>query len=143
MGELDLQSVSDDANPQDFGIAKKIVHPNYRPPSQYNDIALLQLNREVQFNDYIAPICLQVDRILQNTNFIATGWGRTERGGAQSDILMKVNLDYFPNDVCQENYELVSSESLSRGIVDDIQICAGSHQEDKDTCQVRNDFILY
>ncbi|KAJ3641626.1 hypothetical protein Zmor_028122 [Zophobas morio] len=135
LGELDLQSVSDDANPQDFGISGKIVHPNYHPPSQYNDIALLKLDRQVQFSDYIAPICLQVNRNLPNANFIATGWGRTELGGSQSDILMKVDLEYFPNEVCQRNYDDVALESLSRGIVDDTQICAGSRQEEKDTCQ--------
>ncbi|RZC41459.1 venom protease-like, partial [Asbolus verrucosus] len=135
LGDLDLQSVTDDASPQDFGIAQKIVHPNYRLPSQYNDVALLKMDREVQFNAYIAPICLQSARSLPNTNFIATGWGRTELGGIQSDILMKVDLEYFPNDVCRKNYETVAPESLSRGIVDDTQICAGSHTEEKDTCQ--------
>ncbi|KAJ3641627.1 hypothetical protein Zmor_028123 [Zophobas morio] len=135
LGELDLQSVSDDANPQDFGISGKIVHPNSHPPSQYNDIALLKLDRQVQFSDYIAPICLQVNRNLPNANFISTGWGRTELGGSQSYILMKVDLEYFPNEVCQRNYDDVALESLSRGIVDDTQICAGSRQEEKDTCQ--------
>ena len=142
LGELDLQSVSDNANPQDFGISGKYVHPNYHPPSQYNDIALLKLDRQVQFSDYIAPICLQVNRNLPNANFIATGWGRTELGGSQSDILMKVDLEYFPNEVCQRNYDDVALESLSRGIVDDTQICAGSRQEEKDTCQVTTAHLL-
>lgn len=137
---MNLQSVTDDAYPQDYGISQKIAHPNYHSPSQYHDIALLKLNRQVDFNDYIIPICLETNRNLPNTNFIATGWGKTETGNSQSDTLMKVNLEYFPHDICQKNYDNIGKEYLSQGIIDDMQICAGSRQEDKDTCQVL--FIL-
>lgn len=149
LGDLNIQSTSDDANPQDFGVENSIVHPGYNFPAQYNDIALVKLSEKVQFNDYIAPICLQVTRYLPNSNFIATGWGITEFG-SQSDTLLKVDLEYFPNNECQNNYNNVQVEYLPRGILDESQICAGSHLDLKDTCQgdsggplqIRNE-ILY
>lgn len=137
LGDLDLQSLTDDARPQDFGVLQKIVHPSYHSPSQYNDIALIKLDRQVPFSAYIAPICLQTQKSLPNTNFIATGWGQTEIGGPQSNILMKVNLEYFSFESCRLNYLNVGNEYLSRGIDDNSQICAGSRREEKDTCQVR------
>ncbi|KYB25042.1 hypothetical protein TcasGA2_TC031075 [Tribolium castaneum] len=135
LGDLDLQSVTDDAQPQDYRVSQKIIHPSYHAPAQYDDIALIRLDRDVQFSPYIAPICLETQKNLPNYNFIATGWGKTEVGGSQSDILMKVDLEYFSNQICRQNYANVGSEYLSRGVDDNSQICAGSRKDGKDTCQ--------
>jgi hypothetical protein len=38
--------------PQDFGIERTIVHPEYEPRTnnKFNDIGLVRLNRDAQFN---------------------------------------------------------------------------------------------
>lgn len=136
LGDIDLQSASEDASPETFGIIERFIHPNYNSPAQYNDIALLRLDRNVIFNEYISPICLQTTPNLQNTKLIATGWGRTEHGYNQSDVLLKVDLELFPNSVCQKNYATAPHLALPNGIQENSQICAGSHYEEKDTCQV-------
>lgn len=43
-----------------YKVAKAIVHPGHMDHDEYdeNDIALLRVNREIKFNDYIKPICL-------------------------------------------------------------------------------------
>ncbi|XP_044262358.1 venom protease-like [Tribolium madens] len=135
LGDLDLQSVADDAQAQDYTVSQKIIHPNYHAPAQYDDIALIKLDKDVQFSPSIAPICLETLTNLPNYNFIATGWGKTEVEGPQSDILMKVDLEYFSNQICRQNYANVASEYLSKGIDDKSQICAGSRTTEKDTCQ--------
>ena len=45
-----------------YTVSKTIVHPNYYASDDslliLNDIALLKLNREIEFSDKIAPLCL-------------------------------------------------------------------------------------
>uniref|UniRef100_A0A2H8TSH9 Serine protease snake n=1 Tax=Melanaphis sacchari TaxID=742174 RepID=A0A2H8TSH9_9HEMI len=80
LGDLDYLSETDEARPKDYRIVERIVHPNYKPPSLYNDIALFRLERDVDFSPFVRPICLNTDHYLTPPAIIATGWGRTETG---------------------------------------------------------------
>lgn len=73
-------SVSDDARPKDYRIVEHVLHPDYKPPSVYNDIALFRLETEVEFSDYVKPICLNADPTLNISVQVATGWGRIGTG---------------------------------------------------------------
>lgn len=144
LGDLDLYSDTDDAQPQDFFVAERHAHPGYRPPEQYNDIALLRLDREAVITPYVRPLCLQTEKELPPYNPIATGWGRLQFGGETSDYLMKVTLKFFSWEECQTVYQNVSKRRLPIGIDDDSQICAGGRNEEKDTCQVgKNQVCTY
>lgn len=43
-----------------YKITKEILHPGHVDHNQYdeNDIALVKVDRKIQFDDYIKPICL-------------------------------------------------------------------------------------
>lgn len=43
-----------------YKVKKEILHPSHVDHNQYDeiDIALIQVDREIKFNDYIKPICL-------------------------------------------------------------------------------------
>ncbi len=58
-------------DPIDFKIRKKIIHKNYMKtnPYQNDDIALLKLDRSVEFSDFIQPICLPVTTEIYNRNY--------------------------------------------------------------------------
>lgn len=133
---MNLYSDTDDAQPQDFLITERYPHPQYKPPQQYNDIALVRLDKEAVITPYVRPLCLQVEKELPTYSPIATGWGRLQFGGETSENLMKVTLKYFSWEECQEAYKNVSSRRLPNGIDDDRQVCAGGRNEEKDTCQV-------
>jgi len=75
LGELDYNSETADYKPTDYKIVERIIHPNYKSPSLYNDIALLRLERDVNFSAYVRPICLNTD-ILTPSAVMATGWGK-------------------------------------------------------------------
>lgn len=94
LGDLDLQSDTDDAQPQDFLITERFANPTYAPPQQYGDIALLRLDRDAILTPYVRPICLQTGRDLPSFSPIATGWGKLQFGGELSDVLMKVGTSY-------------------------------------------------
>ena len=58
--------------PIDVKIAEIIPHPQYysNDKNQFNDIALLRLEREVQYSDFIKPICLPFDSRIRGNLFV-------------------------------------------------------------------------
>jgi len=80
LGDLNIISITDNAQPKDYRIVEHVIHPDFKPPSLYNDIALFRLETEVEFNAYVRPICLNTDETIIPEVLIATGWGRTSTG---------------------------------------------------------------
>ena len=62
-------------NPQVHRIKTVFVHPNFHPRTSENDIALLELKRDVTFNKEVKPICLPGTRAKQYTNDVAIAIG--------------------------------------------------------------------
>lgn len=46
VGDKNLQRTDDGANPQEFNVARVIVHPQYKKEVKYDDVALIQLSRK-------------------------------------------------------------------------------------------------
>ncbi|KAG6451049.1 hypothetical protein O3G_MSEX006917 [Manduca sexta] len=66
----------------DVKIERIIVHPNYRPPKKYYDIALMELDHEVGFWQMVHPACLWTSPDVRQLSTIATltGWGVLKEG---------------------------------------------------------------
>jgi len=139
LGDYDIFSRVDDENrdaeSREYEIIERINHPGYKAPSVYNDIALYRLKEPVVFNEYVRPICLQTDHTFAKTYALGTGWGRTEWGGRQSNVLQKVNLTIIGRKECVEKYKASIGPKLAKGIVDASQLCAGDLANGKDTCK--------
>lgn len=61
-------------------VRKVILHPDYNPRTEANDIALIELDRPVTFNDYVQPACLPhvtKDSKTSFKNCYISGWGTT------------------------------------------------------------------
>jgi len=121
LGELDYNSTTDDAAPQDFHLVNYVVHPSFTEDNEgglFNDIAVLELDRNATLNDYVAPACLPSSSGNEHFDLIATGWGDTRNPGKKSTHLLKVSLQRYSEETCMER--------LERRIVPRIQFCAGS-----------------
>lgn len=74
VGDLNIQSYNDDAQPRQFNIIEIFAHSSHSPGARYNDIALFKIDGPVQFNEYVRPACLA----SKNTNIadrvLVTGW---------------------------------------------------------------------
>ncbi|RZB39732.1 serine protease snake-like, partial [Asbolus verrucosus] len=132
LGDLDLKNTTDEAMPQNFIISEIIVHPEYKAPSHYHDIALLKLDREAKYDDYVQPACLPVKDSVPD-ELTVTGWGKVDFLGESSSHLLKANLNKVDHNTCKARYSSISKTRLAKGVVDSIQLCAG-HPEGKDTC---------
>ncbi|KAF9405012.1 hypothetical protein HW555_014054, partial [Spodoptera exigua] len=69
-----------------YKIKRIINHPEYKPPSKYNDIALLETENEIAFGQDLLPACLHT-----GADYIrfaeASGWGRLGHRQALADTL--------------------------------------------------------
>ncbi|XP_039314705.1 uncharacterized protein LOC105193145 [Solenopsis invicta] len=136
LGDVNLVQTNDYAISQTIAIKEKIIHPDYKRPLQYHNIALLRLEEDATYNAYVRPACLPVDwpDVGQNDVAVATGWGKTDWAEDEgSDRLLKVSLKLVPHVSCNASYFEDNSTQLPLGIVDNWQICAG--ETGKDTCQ--------
>ncbi|XP_017886282.1 uncharacterized protein LOC108628700 [Ceratina calcarata] len=134
VGDLNLESSTDPAKPQDIRIVERIKHPNYKRPSEYHDIALLKLEEEAEFNAYVRPSCLpySLPDSGDDGKATATGWGQVEWAGDQSNDLLKVTISLIAQKQCNKSFSSDNTQ-LASGIVENWQICAG--EVGKDTCQ--------
>lgn len=135
LGDLNYGSKADDAQPRQYRIVERIKHDDFKLPSKYNDIALVKIDGPVQFNNYVRPACLPQSQRIETRHVIATGWGRISHNSDVSEHLQKVVLEIFTPTECNQSYS-DQERLLRRGIDDEIQLCAGSHSDGKDTCQV-------
>ncbi|XP_031842856.1 serine protease snk isoform X2 [Nomia melanderi] len=115
-------------------INETVRHPEYKPPSLYNDIALIKLNKVIQFNNRIKPACLYETYERVPAKAWISGWGNLEFLGESSNTLQKAELEIIDNIKCALRH--TDSLRLPNGITPDM-ICAGAPSEkwSKDTCQ--------
>ena len=74
------------------------MHSGYSPRSFSNDIALLTLDRDVEYREDIAPVCLPLlsavveSRSFEGTTPFVAGWGATRFRGPTSNTLQYAGL---------------------------------------------------
>ena len=103
LGAHDLSNYNDESA---YWVRRAVVemlrHPEYKPYQKPNDIALLRLDRLVDFaaNPHIRPVCLptQTNQSYAGQTATATGWGLTTEGGIKPSTL-QVRL-FSSNQVC-------------------------------------------
>jgi secreted trypsin-like serine protease len=124
---------------------RTVIHPQYRPQSSENDIALLKLNENVR-SRAVVPL-LSPDSTLENADVkaVVTGWGRLrevdDNGNDPTtgqrlrteevvpERLMEVKLPLVATDMCKAAYQ------GTPGVIDQRNLCAGVPEGGKDSCQ--------
>ncbi|KAJ3629258.1 hypothetical protein MTP99_013660 [Tenebrio molitor] len=132
LGDTDLQDNKDVPKPQDFTVEQHFIHPEYKSPSHYHDIALIKLDRPAVFNLFVQSACLHVEKSVPKVLTI-TGWGKTDIYGRRSNHLLKADVNPVVENICKQQYASISKKKLANGIREDIQLCAGD-PEGRDTC---------
>ncbi|XP_011694179.1 PREDICTED: trypsin-1-like isoform X2 [Wasmannia auropunctata] len=112
-----------------FYPVKRIVqHPAYNFLTIDYDIALLEIDGEITFNDRVQPVKLPEKELASGTMVNVTGWGAAKAGGEPSPVLMKVSLPIVSRKTCQNVYRYIRS-------ITDRMICAGYMQGGQDACE--------
>ncbi|XP_066929537.1 trypsin delta-like [Clytia hemisphaerica] len=81
------------------------VHPDYNPATFHNDIALIPMNRPVQYTSNIRPACLVDVAPPAGSEVVISGWGTISAGGPQSAILKDTKVNIVSRERCQASFE--------------------------------------
>ena len=134
LGEHDLDDETETAT-LTMDIKQKFDHPDYNVANFDNDFSMLELEGEVDLCRYpnIRPVCLP--SVSSSDTFVGdvatvSGWGDTEDGGDDSNVLLEVNVTVVSNKECRNDYK---TNSLNLNITDNM-ICADVAGGGKDAC---------
>ncbi|XP_058038584.1 prostasin-like [Ahaetulla prasina] len=120
---------------------KRIIsHPGYKEQEgSSGDIALLELNSPVTFNDYILPICLPASSVEfpADTKCWVTGWGQIGSSAnlPPPQILQQLEVPIVDRKTCNDLYNISKGYQLQTDLVNADMICAGYKEGGKDACQ--------
>ncbi|XP_062551744.1 polyserase-2-like [Armigeres subalbatus] len=92
---------------------------NYNRASLKHDIAILELDSEVEFNQYVHPACVYQGKELTGKNGTVIGWGITENNKVSS-ILKVAVLPVIDTITCLTSNRYVFGPTLDKGM-----FCAG------------------
>ncbi|XP_063542968.1 serine protease snake-like [Cydia strobilella] len=122
---------------QEREVAKIIVHPDFKPPSKYHDIALMKANQPFVLNRHLRIACLPTSEEIPELKLTAIGFGTTSSGSAKgSQTLMKVDVDIVENSICNKSMKFMIKRKIIADGITDNQLCAGDYLHGgKDTCQ--------
>ncbi|GFR82369.1 atrial natriuretic peptide-converting enzyme [Elysia marginata] len=113
--------------------ANFFVHPDFNYAFINNDIALIQLDRPLDMNDFVRPICLPKKLPGRGVRCMVTGWGKNKDGALRyQPVLSEVGVDVTSTEYCRH--------AISRSHVNipykitDTMFCAGG-SAGHDSCQ--------
>ncbi|XP_048148174.1 acrosin-like [Corvus hawaiiensis] len=109
-------------------IKRLIIHELYVPKLEYNDIALLELDRPVLCSSSIQLACLPgpTVKVSELKNCYVAGWGDRIVKSSGRDILQQAKVQVVNNKLC-------NSSDWLQGYIYDFHVCAG--QGGVGTCQ--------
>ncbi|XP_004373466.1 brain-specific serine protease 4 [Trichechus manatus latirostris] len=120
---------------QKVGIAWVQPHPMYSwKEGARADIALVRLERPIQFSERILPICLPDNSVHfpPNTDCWIAGWGSIYNGVplAHPRTLKKLKVPIIDTNVCSRLYWW----GAGQGAITEDMLCAGYLEGEKDAC---------
>ncbi|XP_052870736.1 serine protease persephone-like [Anopheles cruzii] len=124
----------DDPESDDYEVRNMHIHQGYK--RRQNDIALLELDRDVTFESTVGPICLNTQHldIAPNVNLTVMGWG-VDGENTETKHLYKATVAPVATETCAMQFRSVGLNFLSIG---DNQLCAlgeRAGEEYTDACQ--------
>jgi len=107
-------------------VKRVIRHKGFSSSTLWNDVAILTLEDDVDFNNNIQPICLAKGSQSYVDNIVTVaGWGTLKEGGKQPSKLMKVDVKVWTNDKCKSSYG-----SNAPGGITEHMLCASDTNRD-------------
>lgn len=120
------EQIRDCAGPVvDIAIESYVAHPDFDQPMYTNDLALLRMVREVEYNDYIRPICLPTTPELRAhiPRFLVMPAWELDMNAPSHYVgtLEKYYVENVDMDRCQRDYE---NAGFTPEFEDDLRFCA-------------------
>uniref|UniRef100_A0A2A4JLI0 Peptidase S1 domain-containing protein n=1 Tax=Heliothis virescens TaxID=7102 RepID=A0A2A4JLI0_HELVI len=117
---------------QRYNVRRVVPHPEYKSPSKYHDIALLETDTEIKFSIDVQPACLhtkgEADEVLTGT-----GWGALGHRKQLADTLQTLDISRFGEEECKQHYP--PHRHLLQGYNHTTQMCYGDRKIVADSCE--------
>lgn len=139
LGEHNLETIKDCEGTVcttyvEIGVERIIMHEGYNNKTLENDIAIIKLQRSINFTEYIRAICLPFDGISDRSipaggKLTVSGWGKTDSdsiGGSLKLMYTVVNV--------WDNLKCNSSVPPKIRPIRESQICANGKKK-QDSCK--------
>ncbi|KAJ6651774.1 hypothetical protein lerEdw1_019665 [Lerista edwardsae] len=113
-------------------VKQVVLHEKYQAVTEYNDIALMQLDKPIKCSDFIQPACIPDSSVVTSelTQCYISGWGvMREQATVPSDLMQEAQVERFATDKC-------NSSSWYDGAITEHSLCAGHERGGTDSCQV-------
>ncbi|XP_055373282.1 venom serine protease Bi-VSP isoform X2 [Condylostylus longicornis] len=138
LGENDL-SKETETEYVDIPVQKTYVHPKYDRRDGHSDIAVLRLNQNAPYTNFIRYACLPYETSLRTKSYVdlnpfVAGWGKTQEDGKSAQVLQEIQIPVHRNAECISRYS-AENRYISDKQFDDSVLCAGVLAGGKDTCQ--------
>uniref|UniRef100_A0A2A4JMC3 Peptidase S1 domain-containing protein n=2 Tax=Heliothis virescens TaxID=7102 RepID=A0A2A4JMC3_HELVI len=117
---------------QKYNVRRAVPHPEYKSPSKYHDIALLETDTEIIFGNMVLPACLHSE-LNPGDEAEACGWGALGHHQGLADTLQAVKLQRYDEEKCSQLYP--KHRHLVHGYNHTTQMCYGDETDPKDTCE--------
>ncbi|XP_065162204.1 chymotrypsin-2-like [Atheta coriaria] len=92
----------DDDNARRIPVKEFITHPDYNPSGIINDIAVVILTEDIEFNDMVQPLKLASRKVQDNERLTSSGWGYTSYPGQAPNNLQWMNQNVVNAEECHE-----------------------------------------
>ncbi|KAJ3649345.1 hypothetical protein Zmor_021095 [Zophobas morio] len=133
-GEWNIRTKDEPLPHQEVTVKEILLHPQYKPGTLWNDIALLILNEPFSLAENVGFICLPGGNFkVDDRNCLASGWGRREMERQKlSPVLRKITVPLVRKRMCQRalrQTRLGKKFRLHKSF-----LCAGG-ERNRDTCK--------
>ncbi|XP_003700979.1 chymotrypsin-1-like [Megachile rotundata] len=96
-----------------YGVEKIASHKRFSMILLINDVALIRVNRKIEFNNLVQPITLATgSNTYEGSNCILSGWGTLKAGGNLPDNLQYINLLIQSQSKCKQTHINVRSTHI-------------------------------
>lgn len=110
-------------------VKRAFLHPDWNSniASFEADIAVLELEHEIQFTNFIQPICMANSDLNSVTTGFVAGFGKSEAGHVEN-IARTVTIPIHENKVCAKSKDhetILGGRSICGGSADGVGVCEG------------------
>ncbi|KAF5296214.1 hypothetical protein FQR65_LT10289 [Abscondita terminalis] len=127
VGDLQLHHAT--VHTRMYSVKSIVAHPDYNLVTLRNDIAIIYINGQFEWNDYVSPISLATMKPSPKVSCVVSGWGTQHQDRNQvSDSLYYANISVIDDSFCK-NY-IKTYVPYHDGM-----LCAGQLGGGIDTCK--------
>lgn len=133
LGDLDLAQMNEsNSMPADYTIIGVFLPDTFVNNKSYDDIALLQTDRKIEFSDFVFPYCVSPSPPAAGDRVTAAGFGYINETH-KSSHLMEATLTVMPMAQCENMYLEQEEQRLKDAYPSLLQgkkglLCAGDEQ---------------